>query len=175
MTSKEYMIQWIIDNVGNCKSVIELGCRYGDRLKILPANIKKYGIEIHKPFLDKAHCEFEKIDGDLLEFDNYITPYEIECAMLIDVLEHLNKVDGERLLVRLKRYGFKKILIQTPNGFYAQGPEPGNKYNAHLSTWTEKELKDLGFITSVYQNFWPAKDNNTVDCLFATWERTNVK
>ena len=170
MNSKQYMINWIKENTKDCNSVLELGCRYGDRLKIIHNDALKFGIEIHKPFLDASPYDFTKLHGDILDFDQIILD-SMDCVMLIDVIEHLNKDDGIELIKRLQAYGMSKILIQTPNGQYEQGPEPGNKYNAHRSTWINDDLDQLGFKTNVVSNFFPPSGGNTRNCLFAIWSK----
>jgi hypothetical protein len=37
------------------------------------------------------------------------------------------------------------VIIETLNGFVHQGPVGGNKHQIHLSGWTYKDFKKLGF------------------------------
>ena len=68
--------------------------------------------------------------------------YNYDLVLLIDVLEHFNKTDGEHLLEKLlsKNLG---ILISTPKDPSNQKNAFGNTYETHKSRWTKKEISKL--------------------------------
>ena len=73
-------------------------------------------------------------------------PNSFDCAIATEVLEHLNKEDGLRMLQEMERVAKRKIILTTPNGFlrtYA-GPED-NPEETHLCGYTASELKKSGF------------------------------
>lgn len=68
-----------------------------------------------------------------------------DFVLAIDLIEHLSKSEGFLLLYELDRIskGFSALL--TPNGFVWQPPSENNPHNAHISGWTHKELRQLGW------------------------------
>jgi hypothetical protein len=73
---------------------------------------------------------------------------EYDTAVLLDVIEHLEKDAGLRLIEALKSR-FRQIVIFTPLGFYEQSYEDGDKdawgmngmeWQTHRSGWTPEEF-----------------------------------
>jgi len=174
---KEYIVNWVYINTKDSISVVDLGCGHGSRFKYVNETVKnKIGIEIYKPYLNEAVQKFTKIHGNLMEFETLVSEQFYDCAMLIDVIEHLTKCNAEKLLNKLQN-NFNKILIVTPCGFFKQEVDPLNKgndkYQKHLSGWTKQDLKEFNFNVNIYKNFHPLSDANPRDCIFAIWKKTN--
>lgn len=66
-------------------------------------------------------------------------------VVAIDLIEHLVKHEGYRLLYEIDRVSEVASIIFTPNGFAWQPPSLNNEFNAHISGWQPKELKKLGW------------------------------
>ncbi|HEU4719048.1 MAG TPA: SAM-dependent methyltransferase, partial [Bacteroidia bacterium] len=62
-----------------------------------------------------------------------------------DLIEHLEKEDGYRLIEMMEKLAAKKVVIFTPNGFLEQREYDGNKYQVHLSGWDVEEMEKLGY------------------------------
>jgi hypothetical protein len=69
--------------------------------------------------------------------------YDIVVAF--DLIEHLPKDKGYLLLYEIDRIAGQTSVIFTPNGFVWQPPSLNNPFNAHISGWTPRELKKLGW------------------------------
>jgi len=67
-----------------------------------------------------------------------------DFVVCLDMIEHLEKSDGYRLLYEIERIS-QGSLIRTPNGFVWQPPHKSNPFQAHISGWTPKELRQLGW------------------------------
>ena len=63
----------------------------------------------------------------------------------LDVIEHLEKTDGLRLLDQMETIARKKVIIFTPNGFLEQKPFDGNEWQRHVSGWEIDEMRQMGF------------------------------
>jgi hypothetical protein len=61
--------------------------------------------------------------------------------MLVDVLEHLERTDGENLLARAETWAGKKVIVKSPNGFFRQGALGDNHFQKHRSGWTVDEME----------------------------------
>jgi hypothetical protein len=71
-----------------------------------------------------------------------------DLVIAIDLIEHLSKSQGYLMLYEIDRIGKFGQIIMTPNGFTWQPPSLNNPYNAHISGWTPKELRKIGFKSS---------------------------
>ena len=63
----------------------------------------------------------------------------------MEVLEHLEKEDGAKLIFELERVAKKQVLITTPIGKYDQHAYDGNPYQEHKYLWQPSQLKDKGY------------------------------
>lgn len=66
-----------------------------------------------------------------------------DLVLLIDVLEHIDRQQGEELL-KVLRIKSRVILISLPRKVRPQGAIFGNPYEVHRSEWTRQELLEFG-------------------------------
>lgn len=127
--------------------VLELGCGK-DSLLIRSGLIKKLqvtGVDIFKPYIDLhnsnglykkcIHADITKIDFESGQFD---------AVVCMDVLEHITKDEGIKLLGKMKVWG-RKVIITTPNGMVPGISADGNIHQEHQSGWTTEELEAHGY------------------------------
>jgi hypothetical protein len=81
------------------------------------------------------------VPGDLSDIQT--NSYDLVVAF--DLIEHLSRDEGYRLLYEIDRIAQHASLIFTPNGFVWQPPTPNNSFDAHLSGWTPAEFRSLGW------------------------------
>ena len=77
---------------------------------------------------------------DLMEFDE--DAFHLVSAL--DIIEHLPKDEGYRFLYEMHRIS-KNLFLRAPNGFVWQPPFATNPFQAHVSSWSPKEFRDMGF------------------------------
>ena len=133
-----------------CCSVLDLGCGPSSPLKKIKNDqafqLYSVGVDIFEPYIlnnlvqEKIHSEY--INADIFSID--FPPQSFDCALLIDVIEHLNKKDFLAFLPKLEKIA-KKIIIITPNGFIEQEAYDGNNHQAHRSGWTVDDFLNSGF------------------------------
>lgn len=141
----KYLCQEIDES---CRSVLDVGCGFNSpvqqlfrRPKVL-VGVDGFGDAIKKA---RAKC----IHDDYREYDvrriNEIFPQKsFDCVLASDLIEHLTKEDGFKLIYRMERIAIRKVIIYTPNGFLPQRAEYGNVLQEHRSGWTVKEMRKLG-------------------------------
>ena len=145
----EYPILLETEIAGDAESLLDVGC--GDSSKMAKiASMMKFsvGIDNFEPRLQqgseaKIYSEYRKMN--ILEIGDHFGPGSFDCVMASDVIEHLKKEDGFRLLEMMERIARKKIIIFTPNGFLEQQAYDGNPLQIHLSGWDVDEMEKLGF------------------------------
>jgi hypothetical protein len=130
--------------------VLELGCgRDSTVLRIYP-HINYVGVDAHLPYLQilASSPDFSASNAELIHSvfaDLTFDEDEFTQIVLIDVLEHLEYHDGEKLLRQLEYWCSDSIILKTTNGFVPQGEMDGNAYQSHLSGWTVDDLLSRGF------------------------------
>ena len=131
--------------LSDCNTVLDLG--YGPHSLIQQWNVHfSVGVELFEPYLEESkkkglHNQYIKADITKIEFK----PKSFDAVVAIEVLEHLTKEEGYELLKKMERWGKKKIIITTPNGYLYQDAYDNNPLQKHRSSWSAEELKKLGF------------------------------
>jgi 2-polyprenyl-3-methyl-5-hydroxy-6-metoxy-1,4-benzoquinol methylase len=93
-------------------------------------------VEAHEPYRSPAYGVYRKVwYQDVMELLDVVRIYDL--IVMVDVIEHLSREDGLRLLMAAKRY-----VISTPNYWSPQGPEFGNEYERHVSQWKPEDFKN---------------------------------
>jgi len=133
-------------NLFDCTSVLELGCGNNSPLQYFSKKFYSCGVDIFLPYLKESegrHIHKSYIFADILNLG--IRPKSFDCVLALDVLEHLDKEEGLKLITLMKSVARKKVIIFTPNGFLKQDPYDNNIYHMHKSGWVCEDLKKLGF------------------------------
>jgi len=179
---------WISEKTMGCNSVVELGAMFFEKLKHVESKIKtKIGIEIYKPYIDSKNDHFGnpvfndciKIHGNVLEYKKLLSGYELDVAMIIDVLEHFDKNVGFNWIKELKK-DFKRIILMVPAGKFPQNKDysglGGDTYQTHRSYWYDEDIDKLGFDEVILDNIFhtnPELVANNMDtgCWFCVWNK----
>ena len=77
--------------------------------------------------------------------DKLFQARSFDCVLASDLVEHLPKGDGSRLLYAMEQIARKKVIVFTPNGFLPQGILNENEGQRHLSGWRTDEMRERGY------------------------------
>lgn len=130
----------------DCQSVLDIGCGPNSPLWFCQ-NIKySVGIEPFKPYLEeskkrKIHTKY--LDKKIEELD--FAKDSFDAVIMVEVLEHLSKNTGLKIMKKAEKWAKRKVIITTPNGFFPMGRVDNNIWQKHLSGWNSTEFKKLGF------------------------------
>jgi len=123
-------------------------------------------IDVYKPYLDKAAeipwaaGKVEFIHGDIVDYD--VSKYDM--MLMFDVIEHLPKEDGLRLL----NTSPKKMLFVPIESSDSPRENPTEVPSQdHVSYWAEDEFKQLGYKTELIKGFMHRRDGSVTDALWA--------
>jgi cyclopropane fatty-acyl-phospholipid synthase-like methyltransferase len=111
------VVHYLKKELSDCDSVLDLGC--GSHSSIQCCNIPfSVGVELFEPYLmeskkKKIHNQYIKADIRKVEFE----PKSFDAVVVLDVLEHLSKEDGYKLIEKMERWARQKVIIFTPNGY----------------------------------------------------------
>ncbi|MBI2143982.1 methyltransferase domain-containing protein [Candidatus Woesearchaeota archaeon] len=142
--------------VKGCKTLLDIGC--GENSPVRHFSQKPYstGVDAFGPSIKKSKAEGihdRYCRMNILEIGKRFKPSSFDCVLASDVIEHLPKTEGLRLLRMMEKIAAKKAIVFTPNGFLPQGEFGNNPWQKHKSGWTAEEMKSMGYsITGI--NGW---------------------
>lgn len=129
-----------------CQTVLDLGCGCNSPAKFL-ADCHLVGLDGYQPDLDKARAagtHDEYFSGDVRAADQIFPGRKFDACIAMDVIEHLTKEDGWRMLKVMEQLATKRVVIFTPNGFIPQFCQEGD-LQQHLSGWEIEEMRAAGY------------------------------
>jgi len=134
------------------ESLIDVGCGRG----IVGALVRIYrnvtrlvGVDIFPPYID--FCKKFNLYDKIYPMDLRQTPlpfknHEFEVATCIEVVEHLHKEYGEKLLDELQRIA-DTIIVSTPSHYFKQPKHhvDRNPFQTHVSKWAISDFRKRGY------------------------------
>lgn len=160
--------------LGKPKSVLDIGCGDGELMKVIgDKSWKITGIDIYAKSLKEAKktgMYDELIKGDLVKVGQRLVgkKKKYDLVFCSQVIEHITKEDGEKLLTLADKLAKKRIYFGTPRGFMKQ-PEvfiKGNPHQHHKSGWGIGDFRErgykvfgVGFYLSWSENGWARSKN----------------
>lgn len=134
-------------HLGGCKSILDVGCGENSPIGLFEGRYATTGIDGHKPSIiqsKKRNIHNAYIFGNIKKLNYLVKKGSFDAVIALDVIEHLKKADGYKLLENMERVARKKVILVTPNGFIPQRNKD-NKLQAHLSGWTEEDFTQRGY------------------------------
>jgi len=132
--------------IGIYPTLVDLGSGFGYYSGVLRTHADYLvGLDAFAPALRMA--KGRKVYDDLIHADILHLPLRsdrIDCVTLFDVIEHLSKNDGRKLLGSLE----PSVFVSTPNSDLSNRSYArflGNTLENHISTWSSKEFEDMGY------------------------------
>jgi len=132
----------------NSKTLLDVGCGKGEPAKFINRKDRYFavGFDAFEPYLKQDLKE--KIHNAYVQGDVRFLPFadrSFDSVICLEVLEHLERADGELLLKELERVAAKQVIISTPVGNYKQGVFDGNPLQEHKYIWNPIEMKEKGY------------------------------
>lgn len=135
----------LLEELKDCRTVLDLGCGAYSPVREC-SHLITVGVDIWDECLEETkrrgiHDNYIKADVRYLHFE----PKSFDAVLLLELVEHLDKEDGERLIKSAELWARKKLIVSTPNGFLWEDAFDGNPYQVHKSGWTVEDFLRLGF------------------------------
>lgn len=127
------------------ESALDLACGYNSQIGCVDIPYK-VGVEMFPAYLEeskKKNIHDEYIEGNILLMEFPSKSYDL--VFCSEVIEHLEKDDGVKLLDNAEKWACKKVIITTPNGFLQQDEYDNNPLQIHKSGWTALEFQKRGY------------------------------
>lgn len=140
------------------ESLLSLCCGIGFELSDLNTQ-DVTAVDVAQQYIERVpeRCPQAKLVlSDVLSYLKKQKPHSVDVISMIDGLEHLDKHTGLEVIKQMKRVTKKQILLFVPQGLGqdgllsnhphdAWGISGADKYQEHISGWTDKELQGFGF------------------------------
>ncbi len=130
------------------RSILDLGCGKGGPMRFINRHKQFHcvGLDIFGPHLSKAKEQGSHNDYVLCDVQRPpIKEKTFDIVLCLEVLEHLSKEDGQKLIADMERIARRQVIVTTPLGRYRQGTFDENPYYEHKYIWSPEELKRLGY------------------------------
>jgi SAM-dependent methyltransferase len=137
--------EYLRKEIGAKDTVLDLGCGYDSPLKNC-SFLFATGVELFPPYFEESRTKAihnEYINADIRKIDFAAKSFDVVLAA--EVLEHLSKEEGYRLLGNMEKWARKKVILTTPNSYVAQDTYDNNEFQKHLSGWTVADLRQRGY------------------------------
>jgi SAM-dependent methyltransferase len=130
-----------------CETVLDVGCGELSPLRFVHG-VQLVGVDGYAPAVERARqrgTHDEYVLGDVKGLGTLFPVRRFDACVALDVIEHLPKEDGWRMLEGMERLATKRVIIFTPNGFVPQHSKDGD-LQEHLSGWLPDEMRARGYI-----------------------------
>jgi len=107
------------------------------------------GVDIFEPYISECKNRGiyqDCIIGDIINLENLVKPKSFDVVLCLEVLEHLNKADGFKLLTAVENIAVRQVILSTPVGKYVQHAYDHNPYQEHKSVWLPEDLYEKGYM-----------------------------
>lgn len=131
----------------DCREVLDVGCGPDSALSLLGFE-RLVGIEGYAPSVEAAkknHTHHEIVLGDVRYLENHFREGQFDACVALDLIEHLSKEDGRKLMESMGRLAKRKVVFLTPNGFLPQSHAEQADLQEHLSGWEPSEMRSHGY------------------------------
>jgi hypothetical protein len=133
--------------LGGCRSVLDVGSGFSQTLKLMGVE-HAVGAEGYLPSLEKARSlqtHHEYVQCDVRDISRHFTAGQFDASMAMDVIEHLDKAGGMKMIADMERIARRRVVFFTPCGFLPQGNTESGDLQTHLSGWEPAEMEKLGY------------------------------
>lgn len=138
-------------------SVLDLGCGigvYGKFLRETFPGVRLIGVDGYFPYLASQWPSIHYdvlVKADLFEFLKGSIVIPANCVLCLDVVEHQEKPEAQKILDWVKKQELS--YISTPMFWMEQEPQGANELERHKCFFSREELQDMGWIL-VGQTRW---------------------
>lgn len=130
-----------------CETVLDIGCGASMTMRHLgvpkPIGAEGYGPSVEKARANNTHDEL--VQCNVTELSGHFKPGQYDACVALDVIEHLKKPDGFKLMADMEKIARKRVVFFTPSGFLPQGHTDSDDLQVHLSGWEPAEMEQHGY------------------------------
>lgn len=142
----------------DCHSVLDVGTGQMQSLVDVPCPVR-IGLDAHRPYLEHRRVrDAVPLNASALELETLFVPGAVDLVQLIDVIEHFETADADRLIEQARRVAARRVVLFTPRGEFPQEDFDhsglgGEELQRHRSSWEPEDLEARGFKVIVLRDF----------------------
>jgi SAM-dependent methyltransferase len=155
--------------------VLDFGCGTDSPVKDLkshlksgPVRIRWIGADIHPRAIEASRSKGIHDDYVQAGYPDLGSLPDADVILMLDVIEHLTKDAGTRLLSALEQKA-RLVIVYTPHKFLYQTATTDNPFQKHHSGWELNDFRSLGYEVSgsagwlfIHQTFRDPEFDQTV-------------
>lgn len=154
---REKIIDIVKEHLTSAQTVLDVGCGIYPQNYIVPLvhiccdPFEQYVEHLHKKVETEIQGTYVILKASWKDIAEKLPMNCVDTVFLLDVIEHLEKEEGVRLLKLTERIAKKQIIVFTPIGYMPQEHEgetdawglSGVAYQQHMSGWfPDKDFDD---------------------------------
>jgi SAM-dependent methyltransferase len=137
---------WLLDK--RVETILDIGCGQGYPMQLIKKvrNVKATGVDLFGSYLREAQKSgiYEKlINSDVTRLK--MAPNMYDACICLQVIEHLPKEKGFKLIENMEKIAKHQVIITTPYHFFEHPDVDKNKLQRHLSQWSDSDFIKLGY------------------------------
>jgi hypothetical protein len=137
------------------ESILDVGCGLSFQSKFLPAKIR-VGVDMYEEYFKhiEADVPYVVIKYDARKLRDIFVPKSFDLVLATDIIEHLEKAEGDAMLRQCEEIARKGVIIDTPKGYHPQNIDiwghGGHEWQTHRSGWDIKDFEERGYKCTVH-------------------------
>jgi len=133
---------------GASKTLLDVGCGQGRPGGIIKRhkNVFTVGADIFPP--DLQSCQQNHSHDAVVQCDVRKLPFKsksFDVVLCKEVIEHLEKQEGDELVRQLEQIARRQVIITTPVGLYTYHAHGDNPFMTHKSAREPGEMRQLSY------------------------------
>ena len=133
--------------VGSVK-LLDIGCGDNSPIQSFSKNLYSVGFDAFAPSIEASknkgiHSAY--LEGVVKDLPLHFGVASFDTVLASDLIEHLTKEEGIKLIATMERIATKKVIIFTPVGFLPQAGVKNNPFQEHKSGWSVEDFKKQGY------------------------------
>jgi len=143
---------------GDCHSALDVGTGQMQSLVDVPCPVR-IGLDAHRPYLEHRRVPGAiPVNASAVELERLFVPGAVDLVQLIDVIEHFDRADADRVLEQATRVAARRVVLFTPRGEFPQEDVDhfglgGEELQRHRSAWEPEDFEARGFRVIVMREF----------------------
>lgn len=136
----------------NCQSILDVGCGFGHPMNKINKRKKFFTLGLDSYIQAIKACMNKGIHDANILCDVRFLPIRsksFDIILCLEVIEHLSKGDGLKLLEKFNRIASREIIITTPVGFVSlnrvHSRHEDNPCKFHISGWFPSEFESMEY------------------------------